>query len=265
MPYLTACDETKALLRTKFCLFDGCVTVDEALPFILCCVFLNRTASSTGTSLVGFHSIFFIKLLSCMKKLNFIFAFLIVSAITACRNSPDVIHDLEGADYPLLNQDSTVVNFPSDFAGEYLVVGFIYTHCPDICPITTANMKNIRNKLKDTSNVHFVGISFDPMRDTPTVLKNYMKSFKLDENNFTMLTGDSTTVDSVLHALDIDAEISYVDTTAEGQRTYRMNHTDRISVMDTRGRVRFEYPGSRVPPEHVVEDLNKLRNSWYEF
>lgn len=200
-----------------------------------------------------------------MKQFNFLIALLMICVIAACRNSPEVIHNLEGADYPLLNQDSTVVNFPSDFAGEYLVIGFIYTHCPDICPITTANMKNIRALLKDTSNVHFVAITFDPLRDTPSVLKNYMESFKLDEDNFTMLTGDSATVDSVLQAMDIDAEIAYVDTTAEGKRSYRMNHTDRISVMDSRGRVRFEYPGSRVPPEHVVEDLTSLRSHWYEF
>ena len=200
-----------------------------------------------------------------MKNQHFILAILIISAIAACSSSPKVIHDLEGEDYILVNQDSAVVSFPSDFSGDYLVVGFIYTHCPDICPITTANMKNIRQQLNDSSNVHFVGISFDPKRDTPSVLKDYMKMFKLDETKFTMLTGGSTTIDSVLQAMDIDAEISYVDTTVKGKRSYRMNHTDRISVMDREGRVRFEYPGSRVPPKHVVEDLTALRNHWYDF
>lgn len=199
------------------------------------------------------------------KNLSILIAFVSASLIIASCNQSNEIHDLSDQNYALVNQDSSVVNFPSDFNGQYLVVGFIYTHCPDICPITTANMTNIKNQLKDTSNVHFVGISFDPMRDTPSVLNEYMQTFRLGENKFTMLTGDSTTVYSLLNALDIDAEISYVvDTTYAGERSYRMNHTDRISLMDPEGRVRAEYPGSRVPPEHVIEDLNKLRDKWYD-
>lgn len=198
------------------------------------------------------------------KRFFFSLIFLSILILSGCKR-PAIIHDLSHDDFQLVNQDSSTVNFPSAFEGKYLIIGFIYTHCPDICPITTANMTNIKNQLKNPSNVHFVGISFDPMRDTPSALNEYMQTFKLDENKFTMLTGDSTTVDSLLNAMDIDAEISYVDTSSAGERSYRMNHTDRISVMDPQGRVRFEYPGSRVPPEYVIEDLNKLRNSWYEF
>lgn len=189
----------------------------------------------------------------------------LVTFIADCGNSPEVIHDLSNANFQLVNQDSSTVNFPSKFEGKYVVAGFIYTHCPDICNITTANLKNIADKMEDTTNVKFLAITFDPKRDTPSVLNSYMQTFNLDENQFSMFTGDSTSVDSVLNALDIDAKISYVETNENGERTYRMNHTDRISVMDPQGRVRFEYPGSRVPPEHVIEDLNKLRNSWYEF
>jgi protein SCO1/2 len=178
---------------------------------------------------------------------------------------PEVIHDLSDKKFTLLNQDSTTINFPSDFKDDYLVVAFIYTYCPDICNITTANMKNISNQLETTSDVQFVEITFDPKRDTPSVLNEYMQTFKLDEQRFTMLTGDSESVNSVLNAMDIEAAISYRDTTASGKISYTMNHTDRIMVMDTQGRVRFEYPGSRVPPEHVIEDLNKIRTSWYEF
>ncbi len=184
--------------------------------------------------------------------------------LSGCGNSPEVIHDLSDKSYELVNQDSTAVSFPSDFEGEYLAVGFIYTHCPDICSITTANLKNIGNQLKDTSDVQFIAITFDPERDTPSVLKDYMQNFKLDEDNFSMLTGDPATIDSVLTHMDIQAQVSFTNTKSSGERIYMMNHTDRISVMDPESRVRFEYPGSKVPPEHVVEDLNSLR-SWSIF
>lgn len=178
--------------------------------------------------------------------------------ISGCEE-PDVIHNLGNKSNILVNQQGDTVRFPADFRGQHLVIGFIYTHCPDICPVTTANMKQAYSQLKDTADVEFVGISFDPARDTPAVLRQYMHNFKLPADHFTMLTGDSASVESVLRRMGVEAAISYRDTTAEGTVNYFMKHTDRISIMDIRGRVRFEYPGSVVPPEHLVEDLNKLR------
>lgn len=200
-----------------------------------------------------------------MNNMRILFLGLIFSMLLAgCDESSEVIHDLSDENFTLVNQDSTAVNFPSDFENKYLIVGFIYTHCPDICNIITAKMLNISNELKDTTDVHFIAITFDPKRDTPNVLNDYMQKFKLDEDQFTMLTGDSTSINNVLNKMDIEAKVSFNITHANGQKSYLMNHTNRISVMDPQGRVRFEYPGSAVPIEHVTEDLNKIRKSWYE-
>lgn len=193
-----------------------------------------------------------------MRNICFCFLLFILIAAGGCEG-PEVIHDLGNTRVQLLDQDSAAVQFPADFRGTRLVVGFIYTHCPDICPVTTANMRNALQQLRDTSDVHFVGITFDPARDTPAVLKQYMNNFRLPEQHFTMLTGDTAAIRTVLEQMDIKAAVSYRDTSAAGKPGYFMNHTDRISIMDSRGRVRFEYPGSVVPPEHIVEDLSKLR------
>lgn len=183
---------------------------------------------------------------------------LLCTILLSC-NSPEVIHDLSDDSFTLVNQDSAIVQFPQDFKGHILVVGFIYTHCPDVCPIITAKLSNINNQLEDNSNVHFAEITFDPARDTPSVLKNYMQSFKLDAEKFTMLTGDSAEVNPALSKMDIQAKISYTKETDDGKTLYFMNHTNRILVMDKQGRVRFEYPGSAVPEKNIIEDIQKLR------
>lgn len=195
------------------------------------------------------------------KQLNYIIvpAALSILLLTAACNSPEVINDLSDDSFALVNQDSTSIAFPKDFRGDILVVGFIYTHCPDVCPIITAKLSNINRELENSEGVHFAEISFDPARDTPSVLKKYMQSFNLDPQKFTMLTGDSVTVDSALNKMDILAKISYVKNSEEGQQSYLMNHTNRILVMDQQGRVRFEYPGSVVPEKNVIEDINRLR------
>ena len=178
--------------------------------------------------------------------------------ITAC-NSPEVIHDLSDDSFSMVDQDSSSVDFPKDFRGDILVVGFIYTHCPDICPVITAKMTNINRELKNSEGVQFVEISFDPARDTPSVLKKYMQSFNLNPEKFTMLTGDSVTVDSALNKMDILAKIGYMKTNEAGESSYLMNHTNRVLVMDQQGRVRFEYPGSVLSEKVVIEDINRLR------
>lgn len=179
--------------------------------------------------------------------------------IASCQSGPKVINDLSDDSFTLVNQDSAEVQFPSDFEGDMLVVGFIYTHCPDICPVITAKLSNLNKELGQTSDIHFVEITFDPVRDTPSVLKRYMNDFRLDSTKFTMLTGDSSTVDSVLGRMDIMAKVVNRQTDEEGNTTYLMNHTNRILVMDPEGRVRFEYPGSAVPVKNIIEDINKLR------
>lgn len=181
-----------------------------------------------------------------------------VLVLSAC-NSPEVIHDLSDASFPMVDQDSLSVDFPRDFQSKILVVGFIYTNCPDICPIITANMNNVNNELGNSPGVHFVEITFDPERDTPSTLKQYAQNFRLDEEKFTLLTGEPSVVDSLLVRLDVDAEVSYTKTTDEGKELYFMNHTNRILIMDRQGRVRMEYPGSVVPPENIIEDIQTLQ------
>lgn len=173
-------------------------------------------------------------------------------------SEPEVIENLN-ASFAMLDQDSTKVTFPDDFEDKIIVAGFIYTNCPDVCPAITANMSNVNRQLENTRDVHYVGITFDPKRDTPSVLKNYMTQFKLNDEKFTFLTGDTTTVDSLLNAMNIYAEVSYTKTTDEGKKLYFMNHTNRITLLDRQGRIRAEYSGSYSKPEHIVEDINKLR------
>ncbi len=182
-----------------------------------------------------------------------------LSLLTVSCDQPEIIKDLNGRSFELLDQDSSQVTFPDDFRGKVTVLGFIYTHCPDVCPAITANMKNISEQLENPENVQFVGITFDPRRDTPSVLKKYMKQFNLDEEKFTFVTGDTSTVHSMLNTLNITAEISSKRTTGNGDTIYFMRHTNRISLMDKEERLRLEYSGSYSKPEHIVEGINKLR------
>jgi len=188
---------------------------------------------------------------------TFILTLLTCGLLVAC-NNPETIINMSDTSYSLLNTDSTAVSFPDDYKGNITVISFIYTHCPDVCPVITANMKNIQSQLEDTTGIQFVEISFDPERDTPSVLANYKSNFKLNEQ-FTLLTGTQANVDSLLGKMNILAEKSRIDSVQQDSNQYFMKHSNTIYVMDKQGRIKFEYMGSAVPPEYVAEDINKLR------
>lgn len=178
-------------------------------------------------------------------------------SLAACSN-PDTIIDLRNHSYNLLDADSSAVTFPGDYNGKTTIITFIYTHCPDVCPVITANMKNIQSELTDTSDIHFVEITFDPGRDTPSVLAKYKDVYNLN-HQFSLLTGQPQAVDSLLAKLNIVAEKARIDSLQQDSSDYFMRHSNTMYIMDDQGRIRTEYPANVVPPENVIEDLKKIR------
>jgi protein SCO1/2 len=157
------------------------------------------------------------------------------------------------------NRDSPEVNFPDDFKGDYVVKGFIYTNCPDICSLITQNLVKIQKELNYPEDVQFVAATFDPVRDTPSKLKQYGKAFGVDEN-FTFLTGDSTGVFALMDSARVRSRVSFTQQTESGKEFYFINNSDKIMVLDKQARVIFEYGGSQpMIPFLVVEELNKVR------
>jgi len=190
--------------------------------------------------------------------LQALFTALLLSLVILACSKPETIKDLSDASYKLLNTDSSTVDFPQDYKGNISVVSFIYTHCPDVCPVITANMKNIQSGLEDTSDIQFIEISFDPQRDTPQVLKEYKKLFQLN-SQFSLLTGEPGPVDSLLSQLNIVAKKIQPDSLQQDSSQYDMIHSNKIYLMDKTGKIRAEYPASNVPPKNVIEDIQKLR------
>ncbi|MEX0845388.1 MAG: SCO family protein [Balneolaceae bacterium] len=191
-----------------------------------------------------------------MKKYILLF---IPIFVISCGNRPDVIDDLSDASFQLLNQDSVEVFFPDDFQGQYVVMGFIYTNCPDICSLITQNLVKTQKDMNYPEDVHFIAATFDPERDTPSKLKAYGEVFGI-RDNFTFLTGDSTNVFALMDSARVRSQVSMTQTTEDGRELYFINHSDKIMVLDKKSRVIYEYGGSqKVIPSIIKEDLNQIR------
>lgn len=194
-----------------------------------------------------------------MRILKTLFFLLIIYLLNGCNNplpKETVISD----SFKLLNQDSAAVVFPDDYKGKIVVAGFIFTNCPDICPMTIHNMQLIQKRIKEENinNVQFVAISFDPLRDTPSVLKQQAEIREVDQKNFSFLTGRKKEIDILLNEMNVNAFTGDTTYTEDGNPVYFFVHTDRISLIDQQGRIRKEYSGSRINIEEIISDIKYL-------
>lgn len=165
---------------------------------------------------------------------------------------------LSGHEYLLKNQHDADIHFPSDFEGKVMLVGYVYTHCPDICPLITFNMRDIQHELEDEGNLLFVSVSFDPDRDTPEVLSDYASNFRLNQDNWQLLTGNKTVVESLLSKLNIGTVKTPTRFTDSGTPIYFIDHTDRVTLIDGEGQIRNHYSGSELDKNEVVNDIRRL-------
>jgi len=192
---------------------------------------------------------------------NIIFTFItLLLLLISCSKDLPIVENLSESDYQLLTQDSIIVNFPKFAQGKVVVMGFIFTNCPDICPLTTNNMRIIQEKAKKDGirNLEFIALSFDPDTDTPTVLTDYIRIRNLDRSNWTFLTGDKNVIKSLLKKVQVFAMPSDSSTTPSGKKYYYYIHTDRISLIDTEGRIRKNYSGSSINIDEIVSDIKLL-------
>jgi len=178
--------------------------------------------------------------------------------ILSCQSGPKPIDDLTDKSFEVVNQNNESVIFPDDYKGKYVIMGFIYTNCPDICPLVTQNLIKVQKELGNPDDVQFLGLTFDPKRDTPERLKEYKGLFDLDKN-FDFLTADSATVNELMDSVRVRSQVSFTQERDDGKEVYFMNHSDKIMVVNPKGEVIYEYGGSMTPVNYIVEDLQKVR------
>jgi protein SCO1/2 len=138
-----------------------------------------------------------------------------------------------------------------DQRGKVVLLAFGYTNCPDVCPITLAQFKQIKAGLGgDAALVRFVLITVDPERDTPERLKQYLGSF---DPEFTGLTSSRSDLERVWQEYGVFQEKQAPDSSGN----YAVDHTARIYAIDKGGNFRLTYPYD-MQASAIVEDVRHL-------
>jgi protein SCO1/2 len=139
----------------------------------------------------------------------------------------------------------------SDQKGKIVLLFFGYTSCPDVCPTTLAEFKQVMDGMGDKAkSVQVVFVSVDPERDTPEKIQKYVEHFN---PNFIGLSGSTDQLEIIWDNYGVFRERVESDS-AFG---YIINHTARTYLIDADGSLRLSY-GFQTPVENIVSDLEIL-------
>lgn len=161
-------------------------------------------------------------------------------------------------EFNLIDQFGEQVAFPEIYTGKVMLVGYVYTHCPDICPIITYNMRDVQRELSDKEDFLLISVSFDPDRDTPEILYQYAENYRLNQENWKLLTGQRKEVEALLKKLQIATVKTPTRFSEDNTPIYFIDHTDRVTLIDKKGQVRRHYMGSELNSDEVIEDIRTL-------
>jgi protein SCO1/2 len=138
------------------------------------------------------------------------------------------------------------------FAGRYMLVAMIYTHCKEMCPMTVESMRKIAADWQTRSRepIGLLLISFDSDRDKPAVLKAYAASHDLPPELWTLLQGDSKAVRRLAAALGVNYQ---------KMDNGDWNHANLVTLLDKDGRVVLQQAGFVADTQdffHKIKELN---------
>jgi len=138
----------------------------------------------------------------------------------------------------------------ADFRGKVVTVFFGFTHCPDVCPTTLAEMAQVMKELgADADKLQVLFITVDPERDTPQVLKQYVPSF---HPSFIGLYGDAEATARTAKEFKV-----FVQKQPVKDGGYSVDHGAGTFILDRDGKLRL-FAQYGLGPAALVHDIRIL-------
>ena len=150
--------------------------------------------------------------------------------------------------FSMVNQNGETVT-EMDYLDKIYVADFFFTTCPNICPMMTANMLYIQEKLKE-DDIMLASFSVTPEIDTVEVLKEYSLDKGVNDEKWNLMTGDREQIYNL-------ARKSFLEN--------QMIHTENFVLIDKEKRIRGYYDGTKLEEmEKLLADIEILKKSYEE-
>ncbi len=148
----------------------------------------------------------------------------------------------------------------SDFAGKVVVLNFIYTNCPDVCPLHSEAFASLQEAVNGTAMkdlVQFVTITTDPERDTTDVMRSYGPAHGLDSKNWLFLTSGAERPAATRELAE-----RYGLKFTPSKDGYQM-HGVVTHLIDKSGNLRARYHGLKFKETNLIVHVNALTNDFH--
>lgn len=153
-------------------------------------------------------------------------------------------------DFQLSDQSGKPVSL-SGLRGKVVVLTFLYTRCPDVCPLTAEHLRAAGQDLGSSmTQVTFVAISLDPNNDTPDAVKAFNQEHGV--GNLVYLLGTQAQLQPVWAAY-------YVAAVPDPLHPNVVSHSTRVIVIDKTGKQRVNMDSNFDPPD-LVYNVRALLN-----
>jgi len=139
----------------------------------------------------------------------------------------------------------------TDWRGRPLIVSFVYTSCPAVCPTVTANLKratDIATSVLGSGAFTVATIGFDTAHDTPARMASYARERGIDAPNWWFLSGDAATITELTSAL------GFTFAPAGGG----FEHMTQVTILDGQGHIYRQIYGEDVAAPALIEPLKRL-------
>ena len=155
-----------------------------------------------------------------------------------------------GGDFDLISADGQPVS-STGLRGQYLMLYFGFTHCPDICPTELRKMEEALAAFhsrfpQPQQRITPVFISIDPHRDTPERLRAYRQQWS---PSFLFLTGSAADIKKVARAYRV-----YYSAPEGGADDYLVDHSIFFYLIDRQGEV-MDYFGKNLTADEIAGKL----------
>lgn len=181
-----------------------------------------------------------------VRALGLILAIFLLTGCTTAQAVPvaklagTALNGKVSPDFRLPDHEGRVVTL-SSLRGKPVVLTFLYTHCPDTCPVVTEKFAALTRRMgAGSSQVAFVAVSVDPERDTPERVARFLAERGL-AGVMTFLTGERSDLEAVWKAYYVGVNRMPIKAGSPESRrygAYAIGHSDAVYIIDKQGRQR---------------------------
>lgn len=166
------------------------------------------------------------------------------------------------SDGEILKDDGSAARLYDLFGHKIVLLSFIYSTCSDVngCPLATAVLARIKSRLdldpELAKNLRLISLSFDPIHDTPEIMRRYGNSFSGGAAEWLFLTaGSKQTLQPILENYSQSVLPEYNE---KGEITGAFSHILRVFLIDKQKQIRNIYSAAFLHPDLLIGDIKTL-------